>query len=185
MMNLLPLSLIMPSSATSPKPDNHNALNCFGFFWPFLALLIVQLEDGDRKHGNSRGVTRSKGTHVPLQSLGTWVARATDRAKWLVDNCFLNVRLLSWFCVKTIFRKIITVHLWIIHTTHSYGLNFPWPLYYAAYFQSKADGKLWALCFYRHCCCWANCLLPPQPWMRPPRGQSQCHQAHLYLWLCH
>ena len=49
------------------------------FFGLFLALLIVQLEEGDRKQGKRGGVTRSKGTRAGesnlglLQSLGTWV----------------------------------------------------------------------------------------------------------------
>ena len=40
----------------------------FLFFWPFLALLIVQLEECDRKQGKREGVTRSKGTRAGSQT---------------------------------------------------------------------------------------------------------------------
>ena len=40
----------------------------FVCFWPFLALLIVQLEEGDRKQGKRGGVTRSKGTQAGNQT---------------------------------------------------------------------------------------------------------------------
>ena len=53
------------------------------FFWPFLALLIVQLEECDRKQGKRGGVTCSKGTragsptHVRCRASAQLVARTT------------------------------------------------------------------------------------------------------------
>ena len=45
----------------------HFAISYYYFFiflWPFLALLIVQLEEGDRKQSKKGGVTCSKGTRA-------------------------------------------------------------------------------------------------------------------------
>ena len=63
------------------------------FFWPFLALLIVQLEECDRKQGKRVGVTHSKGTRA-----GSWTpvrrrvhgSRATNQAKRRPSNFLIQ-----------------------------------------------------------------------------------------------
>ena len=64
-------------------------ISFFFFFLAFSGFIDRIAKECDRKQGKRGGVTRSKGTRESspgsLQSLGPWVARATNRAAPLIS----------------------------------------------------------------------------------------------------